>query len=381
MAAASLGVRAQKVTFSSPGIEAGVRLHLGLDENTDILQSQMDTITAIDLSRLGITSLGDIVYLPNVQSLNLAENEITDLGPLNVLDSLRDLDLRDNGLESVNQLAFSNSTKMMVDVTSNFISDFSFLFDCFRCQLTLVGMGLQKVKDAPYLDVYQLYAEVNDNGRPVVCYRGYSNMGENARLDCGGVQTAVSMDGKTYHAEVPDNLTQTTKVCLTSNGEDGDSTWVIPSTVYNVTDGERKTIATGLPSTYRISSLRAQHGTVSLAGDDGLDIVYEAPAQAVDDTICLSYYEGSKLRGFVQLNIAASFYTLGDVNGDKSVTPSDAIMILYHYFGVEQSGFLVKAADLNGDGNISPADAIAALYLYFGAVNASRPAAATQEPQ
>jgi hypothetical protein len=59
------------------------------------------------------------------------------------------------------------------------------------------------------------------------------------------------------------------------------------------------------------------------------------------------------------------------VNGDGFVTPSDAIMILYHYFNAEQSGFNVKAADINGDGNISPADAIEALYLYFNAGSAN----------
>ena len=60
----------------------------------------------------------------------------------------------------------------------------------------------------------------------------------------------------------------------------------------------------------------------------------------------------------------------GDVNGDGKVTPADAIMILYHYFGVKQSGFIWRAADLNGDSAISPADAIEALYKYFNAAGA-----------
>ena len=57
----------------------------------------------------------------------------------------------------------------------------------------------------------------------------------------------------------------------------------------------------------------------------------------------------------------------GDVNNDGSVTPADAIMILYHYFGVKQTIFNESAADVNGDQNITPADAIEALYIYFGA--------------
>ena len=62
---------------------------------------------------------------------------------------------------------------------------------------------------------------------------------------------------------------------------------------------------------------------------------------------------------------------LGDVNGDGTVTPSDAIMILYHYFEVELNGFNEKAADINGDGFITPADAIAALYMYFNTGNSN----------
>ena len=69
---------------------------------------------------------------------------------------------------------------------------------------------------------------------------------------------------------------------------------------------------------------------------------------------------------------------LGDVNGSGDVTPADAIMILYSYFGVEQNGFIEGAADLNGDGNISPADAIEALYLYFGAGTNNNGARATK---
>jgi surface protein len=68
---------------------------------------------------------------------------------------------------------------------------------------------------------------------------------------------------------------------------------------------------------------------------------------------------------------------LGDVNDDGKVTPADAIMILYHYFGVAQNGFHLLAADVNGDKSISPADAIGALYIYFGS-SSSGNARATQ---
>ncbi|MCR5157970.1 MAG: fibronectin type III domain-containing protein [Prevotella sp.] len=70
----------------------------------------------------------------------------------------------------------------------------------------------------------------------------------------------------------------------------------------------------------------------------------------------------------------------GDVNSDGKVTPADAIMILYHYFNVQQNGFILEAADLNGDGNITPADAIETLYKYFGASGNSNNGARATSP-
>lgn len=75
---------------------------------------------------------------------------------------------------------------------------------------------------------------------------------------------------------------------------------------------------------------------------------------------------------------------LGDANGDNSVTPADAIMTLYHYFNVTQSGFDENAADINGDLKISPADAVEALYTYFKggkSQSKSRQAAEYLDPQ
>jgi hypothetical protein len=76
---------------------------------------------------------------------------------------------------------------------------------------------------------------------------------------------------------------------------------------------------------------------------------------------------------------------VGDVNSDGNITPADAIMILYYYFDVEQTGFNKAAADVNGDNDITPADAIETLYRYFGAgsgAHAIRPAAVNgREPE
>lgn len=74
-------------------------------------------------------------------------------------------------------------------------------------------------------------------------------------------------------------------------------------------------------------------------------------------------------------------YKNGDANGDDNVTPADAIMVLYHFFNVEQTGFIVEVADVNDDTNVTPADAIETLYIFFGAGSTARSDTSTPEPQ
>ncbi len=186
LATLAVTASAQKVTFFSPEFELGVKVHLGLEENDEVLQSRMDTITSIDLSGLGITDLRDVVYLSKVKELDLSNNGITNIFPLTVLDSLQLLNLSSNGLESVNPLVFCSAEKMTVMVANNYISDFSFLFSPTHCQFTLMGMGLQQDKNALYLDMYHLYCDVDDRGQAVVVYRGYTNAEGAAVIGCNG---------------------------------------------------------------------------------------------------------------------------------------------------------------------------------------------------
>ena len=58
LAVLTVTASAQTVTFFSPEFELGVKAHLGLEENDEVPQSRMDTITSIDLSGLGITDAG-----------------------------------------------------------------------------------------------------------------------------------------------------------------------------------------------------------------------------------------------------------------------------------------------------------------------------------
>ena len=119
----------------------------------------------------------------------------------------------------------------------------------------------------------------------------------------------------------------------------------------------------------------------TLAADDGsllyldTDKTLHHPDADMTLNACRGYFQlnnpGATINAIV-LNFGDIEILLGDVNGDDKVTPADAIMILYHYFGVIQNGFNKSAADLNGDKQVTPADAIEALYKYFGASAGAR---------
>lgn len=346
----TLTAQAQKVTFSSEGMEAGVRLHLGLDADADIPQSRTDTITAIDLSGLGISDLRDIVYLPNVRTLDLSDNDITNVGPLNVLDSLRELDLSENALESINLLAFSNAERMTVDVTANYIEDFSYLFDCIKCQFTFIGMSRQQVKDAPYLDISQFYADVTDDGQSIVWYRGFTNMEDTPLMTCNEAHAAATIDGHLNSMEVPGAPTATAAVVL-SCGELTDTTYVVPP-VYLDPEGQTTLIIeTGLPEGYTIKSAYAAHGTVEV---EGTTMTYTV-TDGGDDIVHYSYYKGNRLRGIARYYIQPRLL-LGDVNGDGVVNITDITLMVNHILGQTLPVFLKQNADINNDKSINISD-------------------------
>ena len=299
IAALGLTAMAQKLTFHSAEFELGVKIHLGLNEDADVLQSQADTITAIDLSGLGITDIRDVEYLPQVKELNLSNNGITDVFPLVVLDSLSLLNLCNNELESINPLVFSNADKMRVLIAYNYISDFTYFLTPSKCQITLIGMGQQQEKNAPYFDVYQLYADI-ENGQPVVKYRGYSNMEESAFLQCGSTHVNAVLNGSYNSVSITGNLTSTTEALL-SNGEKGDTTYVVPPTHYEAVPGRTITVKTGLPDSYSIGYANAIYGTVTV---DGLSLKYKAPATQEPDVLYISYYKGKQLKGFTEFSIS-----------------------------------------------------------------------------
>ena len=364
LATLAVTASAQKVTFFSPEFELGVKVHLGLEENDEVLQSRMDTITSIDLSGLGITDLRDVVYLSKVKELDLSNNGITNIFPLTVLDSLQLLNLSSNGLESVNPLVFCSAEKMTVMVANNYISDFSFLFSPTHCQFTLMGMGLQQDKNALYLDMYHLYCDVDDRGQAVVVYRGYTNAEGAAVIGCNGKHAVAQLDGAGHTVNVPGWPQSPAMVTLTV-GELGDTTWVLPPVTRRIAAGANVAIETGLPEGYRIGMANALYGTVDVSGTN---LTYTAPADLVRDTVYISYYEGWQLRGFTEYRmINAALITTGDVDGNGGVNVDDLTALIQYLLTGNAEGLNLANADCYPDGRVSIDDVTAIInYLLSG---------------
>lgn len=364
--AASLTITAQNVTFYSEEFELGVKQHLGLEEGDDVPHNCTDTITSINLSGLGIIDLRDAVYLPNVKSLDLSNNGINNVLPLMSLDSLQILNLSRNDLESINPLVFSSANAMQVDVSFNYISDFSYFFTPTRCQFTLVGMDDQQDKNAPYFDVYQLFVDINAEGKPEVFYRGYTNMEATANIVCGDAQTAATMDGDTRSAVVPGNPASAMMVSLT-NGERADTTWVVPPTEYELEASSTLTIATGLPEGYTIASVYSKIGIEATI--DGVNISYTSPEDFDTDTLYISYYEGNRLRGFSEFYIVnpnAISTLLGDANNDRRVNIADITAVINKISGRQPTRFIQQNVDFNNDGKITEVDITPLINIILG---------------
>ena len=322
-------VQGQEIKFMSPAVEKAVRQHLSINDETAISFSQLDTITYIDLSRRNVTDTKDLMLMPNLRIIDLSDNMVDDLRPIAMLDSLAYVDLSYNSLKSINDLSSSTAKNMIVNVAFNYIKDFSLFCSVLPCEFTLNGTGLQLNMDAPYFDVYQLYADVSDTRVANACYRGYTNMEADVTLKCGELNAHAVMDGYTNSVTLPYELGETTQVILT-NGEVGDTTYVVPPKVYVVNAGEEVTINTALPESYQIGYLRTLHGTVEaepkVDGSQGATLHYTAPSPLVADTLYMSYYEGNRIKGFAQMYfMSQDFY-----DGVKSLRQDNPMKMSLH---------------------------------------------------
>ena len=340
-----MALQAQKITFVSDEFRDGVKLHLGLTGDDDVLQEQTDTITVIDLSGLHISDIRDVVFLPKVTVLNLADNLVADLSPLTVLDSLCFLNLQNNGLYDIDALAFSVSRSMTVDVSLNYITDFSYIMALTSCQFTLIGTQEQRQENLPYYKVNMFFASISDEGHLQVSYQGLTNIATPVLLEGIPYSDVVTLDGDLHAISGLEFPAKTTMLRIT-NGEYSDTTYVVPSLVCRVEKGTPIDIATGLPDDYRIGLAAAKHGNTQI---NGTVVEYTATGDLVPDTIYISYYKDTDLKGYTQIYTGLQ---VGDVNGDGKVNALDIQEV------INAAVLESKEAkyDINGDGKVNALD-------------------------
>ena len=293
---AALQSAAQEVTFFSAEVEAGVRQHLHIAESAAISMAQLDTITQLDLTHRGISDVRDMPLMPNLRMLDLSDNQLDDLQPLALLDSLELLDLRFNNLKGINQLFYTGAKKLTINVGFNHIRDFSLFWTLSLCNFTLEGTGLQLGENEPFFDVFHFFADV-ENHVPMVCYHGLTNIEKEATLECGLLHQVAAMDGDSYKINLTDSPGTTTMATL-SNGEYGDTTWVVPPAILDIRASQQVSFDTQLPEGYEIKYANALVGTVTV---EETTLSYQAPTTESNDTVYFSYYEGDRLKGFSQL--------------------------------------------------------------------------------
>ena len=367
--AAAVHVQGQEVTFISPNVEESIRQHLCISDEENICFAQLDTITTLDLSKRNVTDIHDLLLLPNLRSLDLSNNMVDDLQPLTMLDSLEWIDLSYNNLKTVNELVFSNSRKMTVNVAFNHIGDFSIFGSMTRCNFIFEGSTLQLKEDAPYFNVSKLYCDASVS--PSVIHTTVrTNMTEPARLLCGGGQMEVPTNVTDFSQAIQDEPSETVPVYI-NNGVRGDSTYYVPSITLDVNPGETLTLPTGLPESYTIYLTNAVRGAVVI---DGTDLVYTAPDIQTCDTISFCYNEFGMLKGFSRYYLGKPRIHLGDVNGDGVVNITDISLIVAHILGETLPVFIKQNADMNNDKSINVTDVTSVVGIVLNELAPKAPA-------
>lgn len=315
-----LKAQGQELTFISPLVEEGVRKHLNFAEDKQISFLQLDTITTLDLSRRGITDIRDLVLMPKLRTLDLSDNQIEDLRPLTVLDSLEWLDLRYNSLKGINELYYSSAKELTINVSFNYIKDFSLFAYLSSCNFTLIGTGLQYSENPIFFEVNSFYADLNDEEQPVISYRGYTNMTAATSLKYGSSSVPAKLDGNTYQVDITEGIAETTQVTI-SNGEVGEETYIVPAVNFQVEPGQTIILEMGLPEDYELSYALATVGKVEIVGNV---MHYTAPDKASPDVIYFCYYKNYSIKGY------SRFYINGGEVTSESITISKAKQVPYY---------------------------------------------------
>ncbi len=343
--------RAQEVKFLSPAVEEGVRAHLGLEDGGTIGFQQLDTITTLDLSRLGVTDIHDLLMMPNLREVDLNNNMVEDIYPLTVLDSLEWVDLSYNNLKGVPQLIFCSSKRMTVNLAFNYIRDFSVFGLMTHCDFTVEGAGLQFSENPQYFNVCQLFCDASVT--PAMLYVNLStNMTGTPQVVCGECQFDVPLG--TYYKHELNVDSDTTASVLLTNGTRSDSTFLIPVRTIQLKKLEEVVIETGLPDNLEISIPVCLQGTLV---KEGQNLRYSASSTFKHEEVIYNYTFCGKLRGIAKIILTSGEVPDKpcDVNEDGYVNISDVVAVINQMAGTQT----YRYADVNNDGAVNISDVVA----------------------
>lgn len=93
-----------EVSFQDEQLEQAIKQRLKKDGNAVITQQDMESLTVVDLSKRGITSLQGLQYASNLTHLDLSNNKIGDIMPLKPLTKIRELDISGNRISDLRAL-------------------------------------------------------------------------------------------------------------------------------------------------------------------------------------------------------------------------------------------------------------------------------------
>ena len=86
-------------------LRATVRMALGVETGLRITTDAMKSLTVLNASKLGITTLAGLEYATNLRSLSIGGNQVSNLTPLENLTSLTRLYIGDNLIRDISPLA------------------------------------------------------------------------------------------------------------------------------------------------------------------------------------------------------------------------------------------------------------------------------------
>ena len=114
------------ILIPNANLAAAIRTRLKLVADADITAADMQRLTRLWVSNLGISNLTGLEHATNLTTLYLSQNEISDISALAELTNLTRLDLSNNNISDISTLAnLTNLTELSLDL--NGISDISTL--------------------------------------------------------------------------------------------------------------------------------------------------------------------------------------------------------------------------------------------------------------